>query len=108
MELGRAGWIADYADAQNFLDLFITGGGNNDGHYSNPEYDRLIRQAATLPDGPERNRVMRQAEEIAVDQDQVVIPIYYYVSQNIIDLDKWDGWYTNPQDVHPWVGIRRK
>jgi oligopeptide transport system substrate-binding protein len=108
MELGRAGWIADYADAQNFLDLLITDGGNNDGHYSNPEYDRLIRQAASLPDGAERNNVMRQAEEIAITRDQVVIPIYYYVSQNLINLDKWDGWYTNPQDVHPWVGIRPK
>jgi oligopeptide transport system substrate-binding protein len=108
MELGRAGWIADYADAQNFLDLLITDGGNNDGHYSDPDYDRLIRQASSLPDGAERNSVMRQAEEIAVTRDQVVIPIYYYVSQNLIDLDKWDGWYTNPQDVHPWVGVRRK
>ncbi|MDR2258864.1 MAG: peptide ABC transporter substrate-binding protein [Treponema sp.] len=108
MELGRAGWIADYADAQNFLDLLITDGGNNDGHYSDPEYDRLIRQASALPGGPERDNVLRQAEEIAVTRDQAVIPIYYYVSQNIIDLDKWDGWYTNPQDVHPWVGIKRK
>jgi oligopeptide transport system substrate-binding protein len=108
MELGRAGWIADYADAQNFLDLFITDGGNNDGHYSDREYDRLIREASSLPDGPERNSLMRQAEEIVLDRDQAVIPIYYYVSQNLIDLDKWDGWYTNPQDVHPWVGIRQK
>ncbi|MDR2617598.1 MAG: peptide ABC transporter substrate-binding protein [Treponema sp.] len=108
MELGRAGWIADYADAQNFLDLLITGGGNNDGHYSDPEYDRLIRQASAMPGGPARDAVLRQAEEIAVTRDQAVIPIYYYVSQNIIDLDKWDGWYTNPQDTHPWVGIRKK
>jgi oligopeptide transport system substrate-binding protein len=108
MELGRAGWIADYPDAQNFLDLLITGGGNNDGHYSDPEYDRLIRQASSMPDGVERDAVMRQAEEIAITRDQVVIPIYYYVSQNIIDLDKWDGWYTNPQNVHPWTGIKLK
>jgi oligopeptide transport system substrate-binding protein len=108
MELGRAGWIADYADPQNFLDLIITDGGNNDGHYSDPEYDRLIRLASSLPDGAERNRAMSQAEEIAVTRDQVVIPIFYYVSQNLINLDKWEGWYTNPQDVHPWTGIKRK
>jgi oligopeptide transport system substrate-binding protein len=108
MELGRAGWIADYADAQNFLDLLITDGGNNDGHYSDPEYDRLIRLASAMPGGPERDEVLHQAEEIAVTRDQAIIPIYYYVSQAIIDLDKWDGWYTNPQDVHPWVGIKSK
>ncbi|MDR2150772.1 MAG: peptide ABC transporter substrate-binding protein [Spirochaetaceae bacterium] len=108
MELGRAGWIADYADAQNFLDLLITNGGNNDGHYSDPEYDRLLRQASALPGGAQRDALLHQAEEIAVTRDQAIIPIYYYVSQNLIDLDKWDGWYTNPQDVHPWVGIKRK
>jgi oligopeptide transport system substrate-binding protein len=108
MQLGRAGWIADYADASNFLELMITGGGNNDGHYSNPQYDALVKKAATLPDGPERDQVMHDAEEIAITQDQVVIPIYFYVSQNLIDLTKWDGWYTNPQDVHPWVGIKAK
>ena len=108
MNLGRAGWVADYPDSQNFLDLLISNGGNNDGHYSDPEYDRLIRQAATMPGGAERDAVMHDAEEIAITRDQAVIPIYYYVSQNIIDLDKWDGWYTNPQDVHPWVGIKLK
>jgi oligopeptide transport system substrate-binding protein len=108
MQLARAGWIADYMDPQNFLDLLITGGGNNDGHYSDPEYDRLVRQAATMVDGPERNAIMRQAEDIAITRDQALIPIYYYVSQNMIDLDKWDGWYMNPQDVHPYTGMKRK
>jgi oligopeptide transport system substrate-binding protein len=108
MKLARAGWIADYMDPQNFLDLLISGGGNNDGHYNNPEYDRLVRQAATMPDGSERNAIMRQAEDMAITRDQAMIPIYYYVSQNMINLDKWDGWYTNPQDVHPYVGIKRK
>ena len=108
MQLGRAGWIADYADSQNFLDLLITGGGNNDGHFSDAEYDRLIRQASTMPGGPERNAVMRQAEEIAITRDQAIIPIYYYVSQNLIDLSQWDGWYKNPQDVHPYTGVKRK
>ena len=108
MQIARAGWIADYMDPQNFLDLLISTGGNNDGHYNDPEYDRLVRQAATMPDGPDRNRIMRQAEDMAITRDQAMIPIYYYVSQNMIDLNKWEGWYPNPQDVHPYVGIKRK
>jgi oligopeptide transport system substrate-binding protein len=108
MMLGRAGWVADYPDSQNFLDLLITEGGNNDGHYTNPDYDRLIRQASAMSGGPERDEVMHQAEEIAITQEQAIIPIYYYVSQNLIDLDKWDGWYANPQDQHPWVGLKPK
>jgi len=108
MQIARAGWIADYQDPQNFLDLLYSTSGNNDGKYNNPEYDNLIRQASSMVDGPERNRIMKQAEEIAITRDQAMIPIYWYVSQNMIDLSKWDGWYTNPQDSHPYVGIKRK
>ncbi|MCL2276791.1 MAG: peptide ABC transporter substrate-binding protein [Treponema sp.] len=107
-QLARAGWIADYLDPSNLLELLQTGSGNNDGQYSNPAYDALIRQAASLPDSPQRNNVMRQAEEIGVGQDQALIPIYYYVSQSMIDLTKWAGWYANVLDVHPYVGIRRR
>jgi len=108
MQIARAGWIADFMDPQNFLDLLITGGGNNDAKYSDAEYDRLLRQASTMPDGTERNRVMRQAEDIAITRDQALIPIYWYVNQDMIDLTKWDGWYPNPMGTHPYVGIKRK
>jgi len=108
MQLARAGWIADYMDPQNFLELLISNTGNNDGKYSNAQYDALIRQASTMPAGPQRNSVMRQAEDIAITQEQGMIPIYWYVSQNMIDLTKWDGWYANPLDNHPYVGLKRK
>ncbi|MCL2214987.1 MAG: peptide ABC transporter substrate-binding protein [Treponema sp.] len=107
-QLARAGWIADYLDPQNLLDLLLTGSGNNDGKYSNPEYDALLRQASRLPDGPQRNTIMLQAEQIGIVNDQALIPIYFYVSQSMIDLTKWSGWYKNVLDVHPYVGIRRR
>jgi oligopeptide transport system substrate-binding protein len=108
MQIARGGWIADYMDPQNFLELLISNTGNNDSKYSNSEYDRLVRQAALMPEGSQRNTVLRQAEDIAITRDQALIPLYYYASQNVIDLTKWDGWYTNPMDVHPYTGIRRK
>ena len=107
-QLSRAGWIADYVDPQNLLDLLITGSGNNDGGYTNAEYDRLIRQATTMPNGPARDAVMKQAEEIAITDEQAVIPIYFYVSQNMIDLTVWQGWYPNVLNIHPYVGLRRR
>nr|AGS51823.1 oligopeptide ABC transporter, periplasmic oligopeptide-binding protein OppA (TC 3.A.1.5.1) [uncultured bacterium contig00066] len=108
MQLARAGWIADYMDPQNLLDLLISNTGNNDGRYSNAEYDRLIRQATVMPAGAARNAIMRQAEDIAITQDQALIPIYFYVSQSMIDLSKWDGWYPNVMDTHPYVGMKKK
>jgi len=108
MQIARAGWVADYMDPQNFLELLISNTGNNDGQYSNADYDRLLRQAASMPGGAARNAIMRQAEDIAITQDQALIPLYWYVSQNMIDLTKWDGWYSNPLDIHPYVGLKRK
>jgi oligopeptide transport system substrate-binding protein len=107
-EIARAGWVADYVDPQDLLNLLVSDNGNNDGKYSNAEYDRLIRQATTMPAGPERYKIMQQAEELGITNDQAVLPIYFYVSQNMINLDIWEGWYTNPMDIHPYVGIRRK
>ena len=108
MQIARAGWLMDYMDPQNMLDLLISNTGNNDGKYSNPEYDRLIREVSAMPDGAERNRLMREAEEIAITQEQGLIPIYFYVNQNMIDLTKVDGWYANPMDVHPYIGMRKR
>lgn len=44
-QIARNGWIADYNDPCSFLDMWYTGGGNNDAQYSNPEYDALIDAA---------------------------------------------------------------
>jgi oligopeptide transport system substrate-binding protein len=61
-------WIADYPDAQNFLQLLY--GPNtdisNDSRFKLPEYDRLYAQALTLPDSPERNRLYREMTKLAV------------------------------------------
>jgi oligopeptide transport system substrate-binding protein len=107
-QIARAGWVGDYQDASNFLELLLSDGGNNDGRYNNPEYDALLKKAALMPAGQARLDVLMQAESIMISQDQGMIPFYYYVSQNMIDLSKWDGWYTNTLDIHPWVGIKRK
>jgi oligopeptide transport system substrate-binding protein len=57
VQLFRLSWIADYPDAENFLQLFYSPNaspGSNRSNYSNPEYDRLYEAARRLPDGPER------------------------------------------------------
>ena len=107
-EIARAGWVGDYADASNFLELLITTSGNNDGRYSDAEFDALIKKASEMPAGKERLDVLRQAEDILITRDQALIPFYYYVSQNLIDLDEWEGWYPNTLDIHPYVGLKKK
>ena len=58
------GYIADYPDASNFLDLLRTGNGNNYTGWSNPAYDALLDQA-NLAAPAERFALMQQAEKEA-------------------------------------------
>jgi oligopeptide transport system substrate-binding protein len=105
--IARHGWVGDYLDPNTMLDLFITGGGNNDGLYSDAEFDRLIKEAS-VSSGADRMRLLEKAEEILVTRDQALIPIYHYVNQDLIDTDKWGGWYDTPLGFHPWKFIYKK
>ncbi|QJR15644.1 ABC transporter substrate-binding protein [Usitatibacter palustris] len=61
-------WIADYPDAQNFLQLLYgpNGGQSNDSFFKLPEYDRLYDKAASLPDSPERNAIYREMNRLVL------------------------------------------
>lgn len=75
--MARNGWSADYADPMTFLDMWVTGAGNNVVGYSNPEYDKLISAAKAEADVTKRNNEMHQAEDLLM-KDAAVIPIYEY------------------------------
>lgn len=107
-QVARAGWVGDYQDPNTFLDMFVTGGAMNGGQYSNPEYDRLIAEAATMEAGAARMETLMQAEQIFITQDQGIIPLYYYVTLNMIDTDVWGGWHENVMDYHPVKDIYKK
>ncbi len=71
------GWIADYPDPQNFLDLnFRSDSANNQSGYSNPQVDDLLAQAAATEDNTQRLSLYNQAEQIIV-HDEPWIPLYY-------------------------------
>jgi oligopeptide transport system substrate-binding protein len=107
-EIARAGWVGDYQDPNTFLDMFITGAGMNGGRYSNEIYDLLINEAARMPAGEDRFGVLKTAEDIMINQDMGIMPFYYYVAINMIDTDKWGGWYPNTMDYHPVKDIYLK
>lgn len=74
-DLQMSGWGADYADPINYLELFITDGGNNNSGYSNPEYDALIEASTQTEDEKERWDMLLEAEKILLD-DAAIAPIY--------------------------------
>lgn len=97
-DVARAGWIGDYNDAQNFLSLLESNVSNNYGAYSSPEFDELMSKAANTLDLEERADIMAEAETIALE-DSATLPIYYYVSRNLVSPDL-GGWETNIEDIH--------
>lgn len=93
--IARNGWIADYNDPMTFLDMWVTGGGNNDAQYSNPKYDELIAAAKLSTDPAERMSLMHQAEDILMGEDGVLGPIYFYTQHYMIS-DRIDGMFYTP------------
>ena len=83
-EIARAGWIGDYVDPNNFLDMFLCNGGNNRTNWCNFEYDQIIlEQVPKAKTHQDRLELFKQAEILLLDE-MPVIPIYVYTSNNLV------------------------
>ncbi|MFQ5933391.1 MAG: ABC transporter substrate-binding protein, partial [Dehalococcoidia bacterium] len=71
------GWVADYPDPQDFLDiLFYSESSNNHTGYYNMEVDRLLEEARVEADVEIRISLYQQAEQIIVNEAPW-IPTWY-------------------------------
>ncbi len=83
-QVARRGWIGDYVDPNNFLDLFITDGGNNNTGFANDYYDEMILQLAPrAPTEEERFAIFHEAETLLMQQ-MPIIPIYTYATRHLV------------------------
>jgi len=81
-----SGWIADYPDPQDFLDvLFHSQSLDNDTNYANPEVDRLLEEARVEQDPEKRIQIYQRVEEIILN-DAPWVPLSHGV----------DYWLTKP------------
>ncbi len=79
-DVARNAWGQDYPHPNNFLnDLFRCGGGNNDEGYCNPEFDKLIDEAAAEPDVSKAEALYKQAETILMT-DAPTIPLRFPIT----------------------------
>jgi oligopeptide transport system substrate-binding protein len=106
--IARSSWVGDYPDPNTFLDMFVTGNGNNRTGWSDPAYDQLIGDAARETDPERRFEILRQAEAILVFQQAPVCPIFYYVGIQLYDPAKLGGIESNVLDEHPIKAMYRK
>jgi len=91
--------VGDYNDPNTFLDMFVSDGPNNNTGWSNAKYDQLIDQAKSAANPEQRMAILREAEEILLE-DMPIVPIYFYVSINMV-RPHVKGFHANIQDLHP-------
>lgn len=74
-----SGWIADYPDPQNFLDLFYSGKNSamekNQFQFVNPTFNRLLEEAMKEKSVSKRTDLWVKCDQMIVNE-AVVIPIY--------------------------------
>lgn len=75
-EMARNGWVMDYNDASNMIELFVSSNGNNDGKYNNPAFDKAMNDSK-VADKTTHFAALHEAEKI-VSEDYGFIPVAYY------------------------------
>jgi oligopeptide transport system substrate-binding protein len=101
--IGSNGWVADFADPVTFLDLFVSGGGNNWTGWGHPAYDQLIAAAAKTIDPGQRYELFQQAEALLLEQAPV-IPLVFGARNYLIDPSV-HGWEPAPLGMYQYKKI---
>ena len=89
-DVSRNGWVMDYNDPSNMIELFYSTNGNNDGKYNNPEFDAAI-DASKVADKTVHFQKLHEAEDILME-DAAAIPVAYYT----------DFWLQSPSLKGTW------
>lgn len=99
--IGRSSWVGDYPDPNTFLDIFTAASGNNRTGWQSQNYDHLIEQASTIFDVGERFHLFQEAEQFLIEDQAVIVPLFYYAGVQIYDSKRWGGIEGNVLDKHP-------
>lgn len=99
-DVSRSAWIGDWIDPSelNFISLFVTGGANNKTGWGNAEFDQLIERIWVEQDHKVRDELILEAEAL-FNEELPVLPIYSYVTQNLIK-PRVGGLYGNMLNEH--------
>ncbi len=107
-DIARSSWVGDYPDPNTFLDMFLTGGGNNRTGWASQAYDALIAKASAELDPARRFAILRDTEDLLVKNAVPICPIYYYVGIQLYDPGTFGGIHANVLDEHPLRRIYKK
>ncbi len=90
-DISRNGWVGDYSDPSNMLDLLYSTNGNNDGKFNDADYDAAMEESRTTIDPATRSAALHKAEDILMEKT-ACIPVAYYN----------DFWLQSPKLKGTW------
>lgn len=93
-DAARNGWVGDYSDPSNMLDLLYSTNGNNDGKFNNADYDAAMDISRTTLDAAERSEALHKAEDILMEE-MGCVPVAYY-NDFWLQSDKITGSWHSP------------
>ena len=98
LQMFNAGWIMDYPDPEDILDLkFHSGSALNDVNYDNAEVDAILEEARVEQDAARRLELYQQAERLIIE-DAAWLPLYFSQSHVVINADV-EGWFEPPMVI---------
>ncbi len=104
-DIGMLSWIADYTDPYALLELFVEESAINFSQFQDDAFTDLINKSFSESDRTKRYSILTQAEEILL-QTAVVMPMRRSIAINVLDNDRYTGWYSNPLDIHPFAAMK--
>jgi oligopeptide transport system substrate-binding protein len=107
-DIARGGWYGDYPDPTTWLDLFRSIDGNNDGKFNSKPFDDLMTRSDAEPDPARRFALLRQAEDMLVNDEVPFIPLYQYADGFLYDEKKLKGVNLNSRTLIQLKWIRRE
>lgn len=92
-ESARNGWVGDYSDPSNMLDLLYSTNGNNDGKFNNKDYDAAMELSRSTTDAAERSKALHDAEDILMNE-AACIPVAYYTDFYLQSAKITGSWHS--------------
>ncbi|MGC6427277.1 MAG: peptide ABC transporter substrate-binding protein [Akkermansiaceae bacterium] len=105
-DLAVSGWIGDYLDPTTFLEMWITGGGNNNTGWGSQNFENLLKKAEQTADVPHRMSLLAEAEKDLLTATPV-LPIYWYRT-NYLVRPEVKNWHPLLLNNHPFKFVELK
>ena len=104
-DISHTGWLLDFSDPSNMLDVMTGSSEFNAPGYDDPQYEALLQAAATETDLVKRAGILRAAEQRVVES-AAVIPLNWIVVRNLI-APGISGIVDNAKNVHRSRWVRK-